>query len=263
MGRKKKKYRLINEEGGPEGLFRIQAIKQFPGVNYGDFGGYVQSEYNLSHDGTCWIEPSSRVFQHARVIDNARVGRFSMISGDAVIAEHAYVANACVTGKVTRICGMATVSSDSMYTMPICIDGGIISGYATIGGRASIYGILSENGKYEVPHISGNVTIIDDAYVEGGVTVFGNAILLSFANVRGHAKVGGNVIIDGGFVCDEAQIIGDCLIKSDAYISGSLIINSASSPIDGWYLHKYYSYNIESRDKDIGIIGVKRIVDKK
>ena len=52
-----KKYILTEEakEVGGHILHRIQAMRDFGGVQKGDLGGWVESEENLSHDGDCWI----------------------------------------------------------------------------------------------------------------------------------------------------------------------------------------------------------------
>lgn len=54
-----KKYELtdIKIEVFGKKLFRIKAlrdIKRF-GVEKGDFGGYIEKEKNLGHDGDAWI----------------------------------------------------------------------------------------------------------------------------------------------------------------------------------------------------------------
>jgi hypothetical protein len=53
----KKKYRLTDEikPFGKIVLCQIQALRIFGDVKEGDFGGYVESEHNLSHSGNAWV----------------------------------------------------------------------------------------------------------------------------------------------------------------------------------------------------------------
>jgi hypothetical protein len=61
------KYKLTDEKLSWYGrkLYRIQALKDFGYVKAGDFGGWVESESNLSQEGDCWIydnEPLSDLY---------------------------------------------------------------------------------------------------------------------------------------------------------------------------------------------------------
>ena len=77
-----KKYILTEEakEVGGHILHRIQAMRDFGGVQKGDLGGWVESEENLSHDGDCWIFDNGRVFGDGRVFGNAKIGFNAYIS---------------------------------------------------------------------------------------------------------------------------------------------------------------------------------------
>ena len=76
-----KKYILTEEtkEVGGHILHRIQAVRDFGGVQKGDLGGWVESEENLSHDGDCWISSNGEVFGDGwvsgdgEVYDNGRI----------------------------------------------------------------------------------------------------------------------------------------------------------------------------------------------
>ena len=62
-----KKYILYKQESN--GLWRIRACKDFGTVKKGEFGGLVESESNLSHEGTCWIRDGMKVTGKTRVVD--------------------------------------------------------------------------------------------------------------------------------------------------------------------------------------------------
>ena len=51
-------------------LYRVKALKDFGNVKKGDMGGYIESEKNLSHEGTCWGYDDAWVFGDAIVSDD-------------------------------------------------------------------------------------------------------------------------------------------------------------------------------------------------
>lgn len=52
-----KKYRLTDEKiiVGCRTLYRIQALRDFGDVKEGEFGGWIESEKNLSHEGDACV----------------------------------------------------------------------------------------------------------------------------------------------------------------------------------------------------------------
>jgi len=107
---------VLTDEGVEEGglfLYRIQALRSFGGVRSGELGGYVESDYNLSHDGDCWVSGDAKVYGNARVSGDSRV------SGDARIFGTSYI-----SGEVC-ISGTAHVSGDSWITGTIEISGDV------------------------------------------------------------------------------------------------------------------------------------------
>lgn len=101
----KKKYRLTKECITHDGhtLYRIEAVRDFDKVKAGDKGGWVESECNLSHGGSCWVCDNAKVFGDARVSGDATV------YGGAIVCDNAVVyGNARVCGNA-RFCGKANV----------------------------------------------------------------------------------------------------------------------------------------------------------
>ena len=98
------KYRLTDETIVHDGktVFRIEALRDFENVAAGDLGGFVESEYNLSHDGNCWVGRNSVVFGSARVIDDAVVKNNSVVSGNARIAGQSSVVGTNVSDNATN-----------------------------------------------------------------------------------------------------------------------------------------------------------------
>ena len=73
-----KKYELTEETNTlADGtvLHRIRALRDIPmhGVKYGDLGGFVERENNLSHDGDAWVCGNAYVYGDARVYGDAEV----------------------------------------------------------------------------------------------------------------------------------------------------------------------------------------------
>ena len=64
-----KKYRLTNEKItiGGRTLYRIQALRDFGDVKEGEFGGWIESEKNLSHEGSAWIYGDACVYGDADI----------------------------------------------------------------------------------------------------------------------------------------------------------------------------------------------------
>lgn len=60
-----RKYKLLkNDTKIVDGrtLYRIVAVQDAPFHHYGELGGYIESEANLSHVGNCWIRPNACVY---------------------------------------------------------------------------------------------------------------------------------------------------------------------------------------------------------
>ncbi len=76
-----KKYRLTDEKiiVGCRTLYRIQALRDFGDVKEGEFGGWIESEKNLSHEGSAWVSGDARVSGDAWVSGDADIKHSSDI----------------------------------------------------------------------------------------------------------------------------------------------------------------------------------------
>ena len=156
-----KKYELEESTIRYEGriLHRIRALRDFGNVKKGDLGGFVESESNLSHEGTCWIYGNAKVFNKARVSDNAT------IHGDTIVKDRALVCNNADIFADSRI----TIRDSAIVEDEAKVYGNIIIGdYATIKGRSRVIDNAS---------IYGNAVIRDNAIVKGESEICGNAVL--------------------------------------------------------------------------------------
>ena len=74
-----KKYEIVRDDCivyNGRTLYRIRALKDFwtapkEMIHKGDLGGYVESENNLSQEGYCWIRNNAKVYDNAKVLDDA------------------------------------------------------------------------------------------------------------------------------------------------------------------------------------------------
>ena len=73
-----KKYELTSESKTMDNgdvVYRIKAVRSFMTAIYpvkeGDLGGWVSSEDNLSHDGTCWLFDNAVNSGNSRRHDNS------------------------------------------------------------------------------------------------------------------------------------------------------------------------------------------------
>lgn len=148
-----KKYELTNESITFKGitLYRIRALKDFNSVvRVDDLGGFVQTEYNLSQVGNCWIYDdavvygNSTVSDDAEVFDNAEVFN-SKIYGNAYVEDSACILESKIfsDANANELYGSARVCGNSK------VENSVICDAAQIFGKSEI--IRSE--------ISGNVFI--------------------------------------------------------------------------------------------------------
>ena len=94
-----RKYELINETGlvDEHVLYRIRALRDIVDdegnvVCYeGDVGGYIESDDNLSHTGSCWVYGRAFVYGNARVYGSAMVYENAMVYGNARVSYHSLV----------------------------------------------------------------------------------------------------------------------------------------------------------------------------
>lgn len=133
----KKKYKLTDEIITYRGrvLHRIEALYSFRSVSAGDKGGFIESEYNLSQVGDCWVYNEAKVYGKATVEDDASIYDTAEVYGNAIVCgcasleDSARVAdNAVVMGEARLRC-CAKVFDDAQ-----------IMGYATIDGISEVYG---------------------------------------------------------------------------------------------------------------------------
>jgi len=130
-----KKYALTSETVTINGvtLHRIQALRDFRGVQKGDLGGFIEKESNLSHDGNAWV------FDDALVYENAHVCGDVLVGGRAIVRGYAQI-----------------------YDDTIVIDEAEVYGEAVVHGNS----VINENAKVGGYAVIGNVSVGRDAWVD-------------------------------------------------------------------------------------------------
>ena len=146
------KYEILKDEfiefNGRK-LYRIKALKDFFNVKEGEFGGYIESERNLSQEGDAWVSGNARVSGDALVYGNAWVSGNARVSGDALV-----YGNARVSGD-TWVYGNARVS-----------------GNARVYGNAWVYGNARVSGNARVLNIHSVVWFSNVGTENGTLTVY-------------------------------------------------------------------------------------------
>lgn len=176
---------------GDHTLTRIKAVREFDNdilglVLEGSLGGFVETEANLSHSGTCWICNNAKVYGDARVSDNAVVMSHARVYGAAHVS-----GNACVHG-CARIHQNAKVKDEGSVHN------------AKVYGKASVYG---------------GATVTCEARIFGSAKICGNSVVTDKAAVFGHAKIDGHAHIGGrAKVYNDAAILEPAEIFDDADI---------------------------------------------
>ena len=157
-----KKYILTDETMEFNGhiLHRIKAIKDFSIVKKGEFGGWIESEANLSQEGECWVHDNAKVYDKAKVYGNA------------------IVRDDCIVHCNAKVYGNAVLNND--------VD---VYNNARIYGHVWLYGIILVHGNAKV---YGNANVHDRAVVCGNAKVYGDAEVFGFATICGDAKIKSN-----------------------------------------------------------------------
>jgi len=76
-------------------LHRIRAVRDIPEyeIKSGDMGGWLETEKNLSHDGSAWVTDSAVVMDAACVTGDACVMDSARVTGKALVTDSAdYIA---------------------------------------------------------------------------------------------------------------------------------------------------------------------------
>ena len=243
-----KKYILTDYTCQVDGqtLYRIRAVKSFPGVKAGELGGYVAGEHNLSQDGICWIFPKAVVRENALVKDEARVFGKSRLEGNALLEEYARTydyshisGNARIGGSAqasdySRISGFVQMSGESraegyaqLSGSVILTDGArVMSGDSIASGFAEITDNVHLHNEvivYGHAKISGNVRLYDQSSVSEFAELKDNVLMCDESSAYGNARLSGNVqMSENSCISGHAQAKDNARLKDDCYVGGNV-----------------------------------------
>ncbi len=116
-------------------LHEIVAVKDFETVHgnlitAGEKGGFIESEKNLSQEGSCWIDCAG-VYGNAKVCDNAWVSSGASVGENAIVSGNAIVAGVEVSGNAVICDNARVVAVDNVN----CVE---ITGNTKICGNATL-----------------------------------------------------------------------------------------------------------------------------
>lgn len=138
-----KKYELTPETIQVDGhlLYRIRALRNFGRVKAGEFGGFIESEDNLSHKGNCWVYDDAQVYDDATVCHNAKIEDTAKIFGNACVYDKALVYDEARVYGDAKVYDDARVYEDAQVFGDACIrDRALIGGEARVCGNADVFG---------------------------------------------------------------------------------------------------------------------------
>lgn len=239
------KYELTDEtiEWKGHTLYRIKAIKTFGKFPYevfeGNFGGYVESENNLSQKDNCWIFDDAKVYGDAQVFDdakvccNARVFDNARVKGNAQVYENAEIFDYAMLWEDSQVWEKAKVYE-----------------HARVWGRA----VINDNAE-----IFGESIIKDDARVFDYSKVYENSKVYGTAEVRGNSLIHGDAKVgELAEISGDAEIkeMGDYIVSHNSWSSGRYFTWTKSN--DMWKVGCFYGTGkelIEKAYKDSEISG--------
>ena len=239
-------------------LKRIRALVDIPlqRVKAGDFGGYIESEDNLSHENNAWVAGNSAVYGSSLVSRNA------LVAGEAIVFNSNIYGDITVEGKSElRYCtikgsGLHISGNALVEYVDIDVENGFIQGLTTLKnifgrnklsmftmqGNASVVGDvdnhmliggdnISFSGKAKVLHAAGilgsDISLKDNVLVENGVTIHGKGIHLSdYARIDGKVTLRENLSVSElahVFSSKGSSQVGNMEISGDASVDCYLL----------------------------------------
>lgn len=219
----RKKYKILKYDTikiGNATLHRIKALRSFNGVKRGNLGGYIETEYNLSQKGNCWVYGNAKVYGNACVLDDAVVGGYAEVFGNARIYGTATI-HGCA-----KVCNNADIHGDSMI-----YDHAVVAGNTSVYGNARIYGKACVNGCATICNdawVSGYASICDAAIIYRNAHIDDHSCVSGYASIGGAVRIGNHAKIKDASIYNNESITFDARIYSDKdYLSVSGVGNAS------------------------------------
>lgn len=102
----------VRYEGEKRTIVRVIEEKR---IKAGDSGGFVQSEKNLSQEGSCWIDNDAFAFGAAKVCDDAYLGGRAAIGGKVKLFDETKVVDEVQLGGSMKLYGHSVIIGKGSY----------------------------------------------------------------------------------------------------------------------------------------------------
>ena len=148
------KYEILRDDVREVGVLKTK-VYRIKNIATGELGGYVESESNLSQEGSCWVYGNAVVYgeakvygdaivrDDARVCDRAEVYGHAEISGLAIVCGRAEVYDAKVRDR-SVVYNRAVVNGGSDISGDSQVSEGTITGSRLVRCSVAIYGLLKD-----------------------------------------------------------------------------------------------------------------------
>lgn len=113
-------------------------LKRIRRLSDGVLGGYIEHEWNLSHEGDAWVGDDAHAYEHAQVTGNAqvygnaRLFGFCRVSDDAQVFDFAWVFGYARLFGNAVVYGKAAVYAHTRLYGDVRISAGVICGNADL-----------------------------------------------------------------------------------------------------------------------------------
>lgn len=237
-----KKYELTEDTI----VFKKRTLYRIKRLSDGLLGGYIESENNLSQNGSCFVYDRAKVFGKAKILDDAKIRDCAIVFGSAVISKS------------------ASIEGSSM-----AFHNAAIAGAAKISGNVRVYGNATARGCS---------TVKDDVHLCGDSVVEDQATVLNSSCISGKVRIFGSVVVLGeswiGYTdeCKNSRIYGTKHFghrprnlsifegKSRPLVQGEDKISTAISDAEWW--HRLRNQAIrqveEEKNKAVTVEAVQR-----
>lgn len=222
-------------------------------VKVGDMGGYIESDKNLSHTGTAWVDEGSLVLEDAVVMEHAFLEN-SVISGQAIISNHAVIRKSNVSGK-TKVHDNASVITSYLDGDTLIGEKSMVSNCSLVNIRVERPATLDadtckvnsnepfivrqnftlsdchlqlESGWVKAATVMKNVRAVSNSTIEIDTNTFAERVLIQNAGLHtwsvsgksdvvrltGESKI---VLKDGVFLLDRTKVSGNVELDGGGY----------------------------------------------
>lgn len=207
--------------------YRIQAIKNFGDVKSGDKGGYVESIYNLSEDGDCWLYDNSMVLENAEILGNAKIKGDTRVYGGSKISDNVTIIDSVIGAEYQR--NNITIC-DNAYLNKVILNG-------------AEYVDIFNNVQIESSSISGNISLHDNVTIKNLLFTDNNLTCTDDVQIKGPilienaATLKSNTVIEN--TTDSCINIDNPIHMINGYITDKTIQHLYTYQFGRWLLYVY------------------------